>query len=501
MIITKMALPRRTFLRGLGATLALPLLDAMVPALSATAEKRREAGLPAGIHLRAQRRGDERQLELLDAERVGHRVRVLADPRAARAAPRSADDRQRPGAEAGRVAGRRQRRAHARLRDLARTACIRRRPKASDIRLATTADQIAARAARARTPCCRRWRSIASEIDLVLGGQCEAGYSCAYMNTLSWQSPTTPLPVENNPSVVFERLFGEGGTPEERLDRMKQKRSLLDRVNSDLARLQRTLGPATARGSRSTSTRCAKSSGAFRRPKSRTATRRLPVPDRPIGIPARFDDHLKLLFDLQWLAYQGDLTRVFTLMYGRELNSRSYPEIGISEPHHGLSHHGDKPEQIEKFSRLNTYQVELFAYFLDKLRSTPDGDGNLLDHTHPSVWRRDEQSERPPAREPAAGGRGRRRGQSRRAAATSRSTRRQRADDEPARSAARQGGRDGRAARRQHRPDRSGYVGGDVTWPEARSQKPSSLRCWPLVVARGGLLSIGAAVRRRWSRP
>ena len=105
------------------------------------------------------------------------------------------------------------------------------------------------------------------------------------------------------------------------------------------------------------------------------------MPDRPVGIPARFDDHLKLLFDLQWLAYQGDLTRVFTLMYGRELNSRSYPEIGISEPHHGLSHHGDRPEQIEKFSRLNTYQVELFAYFLEKLRSTPDGDGNLLDNT------------------------------------------------------------------------------------------------------------------------
>ena len=105
------------------------------------------------------------------------------------------------------------------------------------------------------------------------------------------------------------------------------------------------------------------------------------MPDRPIGIPSRFDDHLKLLYDLQWLAYQGDLTRVFTLMYGRELNSRSFPEIGIAEPHHGLSHHGDKPEQLEKFSKLNTFHADLFAYFLGKLRSTPDGDGNLLDHT------------------------------------------------------------------------------------------------------------------------
>jgi hypothetical protein len=220
-----------------------------------------------------------------------------------------------------------------------------------------------------------------SEIDLVLGGQCEAGYSCAYMNTVSWQSPTTPLPVENNPSVVFDRLFGEGGNPGERLDRMKRKRSLLDRVNSDLARLQRSLGP----GDR---VRISEYLDAVREIERRiqmaeeqNSNAALPVPDRPVGIPAQYDEHLKLLYDLQWLAYQGDLTRVFSLMYGRELNSRNYPEIGISEPHHGLSHHGDRPEQIEKFSRLNTYQVELFGYFLNKLRSTPDGDGNLLDHT------------------------------------------------------------------------------------------------------------------------
>jgi hypothetical protein len=177
---------------------------------------------------------------------------------------------------------------------------------------------------------------ISSEIDLVLGGQCEAGYSCAYMNTVSWQSPTTPLPVENNPSVVFDRLFGEGGTKEERVDHMKKRRSLLDRVNADLTRLQSSLGAADR-------TRVTEYFDAVREVERRIQTAEeqnsnstLPVPDRPIGIPARFDDHLKLLYDLQWLAYQGDLTRVFSLMYGRELNSRSYPEIGISEPHHGL---------------------------------------------------------------------------------------------------------------------------------------------------------------------
>ena len=162
---------------------------------------------------------------------------------------------------------------------------------------------------------------------------------------------------------------------------MRRKRSLLDRVNQDLARLQRSLGA----GDR---VRIGEYLDAVREVERRIQTAEqqnaestLPVPDRPVGIPARFDDHLKLLYDLQWLAFQGDLTRVFSLMYGRELNSRSYPEIGISEPHHGLSHHGDKPEQIEKFARLNTYQVELFGYFLEKLRSTPDGDGNLLDHS------------------------------------------------------------------------------------------------------------------------
>ena len=222
---------------------------------------------------------------------------------------------------------------------------------------------------------------ISSEIDLVLGGQCESGYSCAYMNTVSWQSPTTPLPNENNPSVIFERMFGEGGTAEERIERMKKK--------AQPARSRQPGSRAAAAKPRSGRPHAglgipgggARSGTTY--PDSRSAERNvtLPVPERPVGIPARFDDHLKLLFDLQWLAFQSDLTRVFTLMYGRELNSRPYPEIGISEPHHGLSHHGDKPEQLEKYARLNAWQAELFAHFLERLRSTPDGDGNLLDHS------------------------------------------------------------------------------------------------------------------------
>ena len=381
MIITKMALPRRTFLRGMGAAFALPLLDAMVPALSAAQKSAARPITPHGIRLRAERRGDERlPINYWTPKGDGRGLRVVADSGAACAVSRSADDRQRPRAEAGGVAGRRQRRTHARVRHVARPASIRGRRKAPTSGSTTTADQIAA-AQLGKDTVLPSMEMISSEIDLVLGGQCEAGYSCAYMNTVSWQSPTTPLPVENNPSVVFDRLFGEGGTPEERLDRMKKRRSLLDRVNDDLARLQRSLGA----GDRARITEYFDAVREVERriqmAEEQNSSSTLPVPDRPIGIPARFDDHLKLLYDLQWLAYQGDLTRVFTLMYGRELNSRAYPEIGISEPHHGLSHHGDRPEQIEKFSKLNTYQVELFAYFLEKLRSTPDGDGNLLDHT------------------------------------------------------------------------------------------------------------------------
>ena len=204
----------------------------------------------------------------------------------------------------------------------------------------------------------------------MLGGQCEAGYSCAYMNTVSWQSPTTPLPVENNPSVVFERLFGEGGTPGRaaRSDAAEAEPARSRQSGSrPPAAVARAVRPA--RGLPSISMRSAKSSGAFRRPNEQNAELDAAgARTADWAFRRAYDDHLKLLYDLQWLAFQGDLTRVFTLMYGRELNSRSYPEIGISEPHHGLSHHGDKPEQIEKFAKLNSIQVELFAYFLEKLR-------------------------------------------------------------------------------------------------------------------------------------
>ena len=379
MIVTKLALPRRTFLRGLGAAVALPLLDAMVPAFSATVKSAAKPicrmgfiYVPNGVAMNdslnywtPKGSGAGFDFSPILTPLVPHRDRLTIVSGLA----------QKQGESLGDGNG-----EHTRACATWLAGVHPKKTEGSDIRLTTTADQIAA-AHLGKETVLPSMEMIASEIDLVLGGQCEAGYSCAYMNTVSWQSPTTPLPVENNPSVVFDRLFGEGGSPDERLDRMKRKRSLLDRVNSDLARLQRSLGPSDRLRISEYLDAVREVERRIQMAEEQNSNSTLPVPNRPIGIPSQYDDHLRLLYDLQWLAYQGDLTRVFSLMYGRELNSRSYPEIGISEPHHGLSHHGDRPEQIEKFSRLNTYQVQLFAYFLDKLRSTPDGDGNLLDHT------------------------------------------------------------------------------------------------------------------------
>jgi Protein of unknown function (DUF1552) len=378
MMLKRISLHRRTFLRGLGATFALPFLDAMVPALSAmttAARSTRRLGfvyLPNGVAMNdslnfwtPKGAGREFELSPILSPLAPFRDQLTVISGLA----------QKQGESLGDGNG-----EHTRACATWLCGVHPKKTEGSDIRSGTTADQLAA-AQLGRDTVLPSMEMIASELDLVLGGQCEAGYSCAYMNTVSWQSPTTPVPVENNPSVVFERLFGEGGSQEERLERMRRKRSLLDRINQDLNRLQQSLGPADR-------ARVAEYFDSIREVERRIQTAEqqnanstLPVPERPIGIPSDYGDHLRLLFDLQCLAYQGDLTRVFTLMYGREFSSRSYPELGISEPHHGLSHHGDKPEQIEKYSRLNTYQAELFGYFLAKLRATPEGDGNLLDNS------------------------------------------------------------------------------------------------------------------------
>jgi hypothetical protein len=201
-----------------------------------------------------------------------------------------------------------------------------------------------------------------------------------YQNNLSWSSPTTPLPAEAHPRIAFERLFGDGGSPEARRADLRRKASLLDFVGDDIARLEKQLGP----GDRA---RVDQYLGTVREVERRiqtaeAATADQPLPDleRPVGVPAAYADHARLMFDLQVLAFQGDVTRVITFQLARETSNRSYNEIGVAEPHHPLTHNGGNPEKLAKVAKVNAFHVSLFAYYVEKLRATPDGDGTLLDH-------------------------------------------------------------------------------------------------------------------------
>jgi hypothetical protein len=216
---------------------------------------------------------------------------------------------------------------------------------------------------------------------LQLVGQCDNGYACAYQNNLSWSSPTTPLPAEAHPRIVFESLFGEGGSPAERRAVLRSQSSLLDSFHDDIARLQRELGPADrARISQYLET-VREVERRIQKAETSAADNPLPDLDRPVGVPAAYADHARLMFDLQVLALQGDVTRVITFQLARETSNRTYPEIGVPDPHHPLSHHGNDPEKIARMAKINQFHVSLFAEFLGKLKATPDGEGTLLDHS------------------------------------------------------------------------------------------------------------------------
>jgi len=212
-------------------------------------------------------------------------------------------------------------------------------------------------------------------------GQCDNGYACVYQNNLSWSSPTTPLPAEAHPRLVFESLFGEGGSLAERQAALRKKASLLDFFNEDISKLKRKLGPQD----RSRVAHYLDSVREVERRIQKAATdatdHPLPDLDRPTGVPAAYADHARLMFDLQVLALRGDITRVITFQLARETSSRSYPEIGVPEPHHPLSHHGGDPAKIALMAKINQFHVSLFAEFLEKLKATPEGNGTLLDHS------------------------------------------------------------------------------------------------------------------------
>jgi hypothetical protein len=212
-------------------------------------------------------------------------------------------------------------------------------------------------------------------------GQCDNGYACVYQNNLSWSSPTTPLPAEAHPRIVFESLFGEGGSMAERQAALRKKASLLDWFNEDIARLNRQLGPGDrARVSQYLDT-VREVERRIQKAEANATDNPLPDLDRPVGVPAAYADHARLMFDLQVLALQGDVTRVITFQLARETSNRTYPEIGVPDPHHPLSHHGNDAAKIERMSKINAFHVSLFAEFLGKLKATPEGEGNLLDHS------------------------------------------------------------------------------------------------------------------------
>jgi hypothetical protein len=368
MIITRKALPRRTFLRGIGATVALPLLDAMVPAMTALASTAarpvRRLGyifIPMGSDInRWTPPGEDSLAELSPIlkplERVKDYVTAVTNMELELAYPGT----------------------HATSNSAYLSCAKAKLTESTDYYLGTTVDQIAAKEIGQAT----QLPSLELGMDLLeIVGQCDDGFACVYQNNLSWSSPTTPLPYEAHPRKVFERLFGEGGSAAERTKTLQKKASMLDRVKSDISRLQRGLGSSDR-------TKVDQYLDSVREVERRiqiaeTGVAENPVPDfeRPVGVPAAYADHAKLMFDLQVLALQADITRVITFQLARETSTRSYNEIGISEPHHPLTHHGNDPEKIAKMAKINEYHVSLFAYLLEKLKATPDGDGSLLDHS------------------------------------------------------------------------------------------------------------------------
>ncbi|MBT3483530.1 MAG: DUF1552 domain-containing protein [Opitutales bacterium] len=365
--ITKKAVARRAFLKGMGASFALPLLDAMIPAATAAsrtlATPVRRLGyvfMPMGCDQSRWTPRSEGTLDklspILDSlAPVKDQAAIFTNMQLKPAYPGS----------------------HATSNSSFLSAAKAKVTESSDYYLGTTADQLAAQQIGQQT----QLPSLELAMDLLqVVGQCDNGYACVYQNNLSWSSPTTPLPAEAHPRIVFESLFGEGGTPEERQADLRKRASLLDSIIGDMKRLKRGLGA----NDRSRVSDYLDSIREVERriQKADTDTKDKPMPDldRPMGVPAAYADHARLMFDLQLLAYQGDITRVTTFQIARETSNRSYPEIGISDPHHPLSHHGDNPEKIEKMSKINAFHVSLFAEYLERLKNTPEGNGSLLDN-------------------------------------------------------------------------------------------------------------------------
>jgi hypothetical protein len=367
--VTKKHLSRRTFLRGAGVAVSLPLLESMIPAMTPLARaaanpKTRLACIyfPHGATMdkwtpAKQGTGFEFTEILKPLEPLRERINIITGlglPLAYGSDGSAGANHTRSSAVF--ISG-----AHPET--------------GAQAKLGITVDQVAARHMGQDTPL----PSI--ELSIEDGGlNCGAGFSCAYRNTISWQSPSSPLPMENNPQVVFERLFGDGSTDAERAARRAQSRSLLDSVTADVKTLEKKL-PATDRSRLDQYLNDVREIERRIQKAEQQVSADLKVPKAPVGIPTDFEQHIKLMFDLQVLAWQADITRITTLMLAKEVSNATYPNSGVRDPFHNLSHHSNSRENMDRFAILNRYHVTMLAYLLEKLKATPDGDGNLLDHS------------------------------------------------------------------------------------------------------------------------
>jgi hypothetical protein len=371
MNLSKKSLPRRTFLRGVGVTLALPLLDAMVPAATALAATPaapvRRLGfvfMPMGCDITRWTPTTTPGTDRLDAlspilsslEPVKKHISILSNMELRNAYPGT----------------------HATSNAAFLSAARAKHTESSDYYLGTTVDQIAAQQIGRQT----QLPSLEMAMDMLQTvGQCDNGYACVYQNNLSWSSPTTPLPAEAHPRLVFETLFGEGGSKADREAALQRRASLLDFVQDDMTRLKNDLGPADRAKVGQYLDAVRDVERRIQKAERDVADKPLPDLDRPVGVPAAYADHARLMFDLQVLALQGDVTRVITFQLARETSNRTYPEVGVPDPHHPLTHHGNDPAKIAKMAKINHFHVSLFAEFLAKLAATKDGNGSLLDHS------------------------------------------------------------------------------------------------------------------------
>lgn len=375
MIITKRAIPRRTVLKGLGAAVALPVLDGMVPALTALAQTAAQPVKRFSITYAAHGASPgywvpstegaayELTRPLKSLEAFQDRILLLTGIDNDVAMARTGDPRG----------------GHGRMAPAFMTGVHAKPTQGVDYAAGISIDQIVASQIGRET----QLTSLQLSLEPVeFGGTCDSGYACAYTNTLCWRNPTMPLPMESNPRIVFERMFGDTGStdPAVRLRRLQQKRSILDSVMEGATGLTNAVGP-TDRHLLNEYLESIRDVERRVQIAEALSDRELPVIEQPAAAPTDFAEYAKMMYDLQVLAYQADLTRVTTFMLAKELNSRTYPEIGVSDGHHSLSHHGNNPEKMELFARTNGYHVTMLSHFLERLQATPDGDGSLLDHS------------------------------------------------------------------------------------------------------------------------